>query len=132
MTQRLVWPDAEQVFIDLVDDLGYACGDLPKAEAFSASLPIIWIARTGGSSDGITDRPILDVDCIAMTRRAASEVAQAVRGRVFSSPGTAPGGFLIDSASELTGRSPRPDVDPKLSVIQATFQLSFRPIFNAH
>ena len=124
-----VWPDAEQVVIDMLDDLGYACGDLPRpAEAMLAALPIIWIVREGGATDGITDRPIIGVDCIALTRAQASATAQAVRARIVGSVGAKHGGVLVDYAREITGRTPRPDIDPKLSAIQATFQLSFRPL----
>lgn len=129
MTAGYVWPDAEQVVIDMLDDLGYACGELPKtAEALSDAFPVIWIVRAGGATDGITDRPIIEVDCIAPSRAQASATAQAVRARIAGSAGTTHGGVLVDYAREITGRTPRPDIDPKLSAIQATFQLSFRPL----
>lgn len=132
MTERGKFPDAEQVMREIAAPFGYACTvlpvdpDDPDGRIDESKFPIILIARNGGSRDEITDRPILQVGVLARTRSESWRVADDVRDAVFASPGTAPGGDLVDSAREITGVSQLPDIDPQNRLVEAVYALSFR------
>lgn len=131
MTGR--FPDAEKVMIALAAPFGYACQTLPlgaDGKFDRSKMPIIWVARTGGARDDITDRPLLQIGVLADTRADATRIGEDVRDAVLASGGSRAGGALIDTAREVTGVQELPDIDPLNRLIQASYQLSFRRQFN--
>ncbi|SLG40413.1 Uncharacterised protein [Mycobacteroides abscessus subsp. abscessus] len=130
MTAPGQFPDAEALMIALADPFGYPCTVLPETadgELDTSKFPIIWISRNGGSCDGITDRPIVQVGVMADTRAESWQVAGQLRDAVLASPGTSPGGRgLIDDAREITGVTEIPDFDPQNRLVQATYLIACR------
>lgn len=123
------FPDAEQVLVDMLGEFGHSCTFLPvsaKGEFDREKLPIILIAREGGSCDGITDRPSMRVSVLAATRAEAQRVSGKCRMKILDSAGTAPGGVLVDHAREISGVTFLPDIDPQLRPVQSSYVLSFR------
>lgn len=91
---------------------------------------VIVINRVGGGSDGITDRPLLQVGVYAKdSRTRAWSVAGRVRERLLKAGGRTVDGALIDSVREAQGVQQLPDLNPDNKFVAATFQLSFRRIF---
>ncbi|MGK9270495.1 DUF3168 domain-containing protein [Williamsia muralis] len=76
------YPDAEQVAQNLFTTLGYACKWLPDPDQFDSKLPIIAVARVGGTDDGVTDRAELQIDTWAKDRPGAWALASQVRERI--------------------------------------------------
>lgn len=126
MTDRGDFPDAEEVVCTLAEPFGYACTALPEGVDLAELMPIILVARNGGPTDGITDRPVLQVGVMAQTRAKAWQVAGKLRDALLGSPGTAPVDVQVDSAREITGVSQLPDLDPMNRLVEATYVLSFR------
>lgn len=55
--------------------------------SFTNVLPFVRADRVGGASrDGVTDRPVVDVDVYASTRREAKEIAQLIEQLLLSRP----------------------------------------------
>lgn len=123
------FPDAEQVVIDLLKQFGHACTFLPPKEKFAESLPIIWISRTGGSRDAITDRPIVQVAVFTHARSESWRIADDCREAILAAGGTRVNGVLIDTTREVTAVTALPDIDPQNRMVQATYALSFRRHF---
>ncbi|WP_052068579.1 phage tail termination protein [Rhodococcoides fascians] len=125
-----MFPDAEAVLVTLLDDLGYTCTFLPDEKEWRDMDAVIVVNRVGGGSDGITDRPLLQVGVYAKdSRTRAWSVAGQVRERLLNAGGTAVDGALIDSVREAQGVQQFPDLNPDNKFVAATFQLSFRRIF---
>jgi len=127
-----VFPDAELVVLSLLDDLGYTCTFLPDEAEWKSMPSVIVVNRVGGGSDGITDRPLLQVGVYAKeSRTRAWAVATSVRERMLRSGGKAVAGVLIDSVREAQGVQQLPDLNPDNKFVAATFQMSFRRVFAA-
>lgn len=124
-----MFPDVELVLLTLLDDLGYTCTFLPDEAEWKAMPSVIVANRVGGGSDGITDRPLVQVGVYAKeSRTRAWAVAQQVRERMLRAGGTAVDGVLIDSVREAQGVQQLPDLNPDNKFVAATFQLSFRRV----
>lgn len=125
-----MFPDAELVLLTLLSDLGYTCTFLPDEKDWAELAPIIAVNRVGGGSDGITDRPLLQVGVYAKeSRTQAWAVAGRVRERLLAAGGRAVDGALIDSVREAQGVQQLPDLNSDNKFVAATFQLSFRRTF---
>lgn len=125
-----MFPDAESVLVTLLDDLGFTCTFLPDEKEWRSMDSVIVINRVGGGSDGITDRPLLQVGVYAKdSRTRAWSVAGRVRERLLKAGGRTVDGALIDSVREAQGVQQLPDLNPDNKFVAATFQLSFRRIF---
>ncbi len=107
----MTFPDAEQVAQELFGDLGYACKWLP--DDFDGSLPIIAIARVGGTDDGVTDYAELQVDSWAVDRPGAWALASQVRDRVDSLVyGGDVGSVFVDHAETMIAGQMIPTESP--------------------
>lgn len=123
------YPDAEDVVTTLLSDLGYACTFLPGKDEWDDLVPIIAVNRVGGGSDGITDRPLLQIGVLAATRTAAWEVAGKCRDRILASGNSRVGGVLIDATRESQGVQQFPDLNPDNRFVASTYQFDFRRSF---
>lgn len=122
------FPDAEDVTCDLAETVvgqGKAFNELPE-EALADLLPVAWCFKIGGSCDGITDSPIVQVNIIARTRTEALDLSNKVREAVLDARGRPINGVLIDSTEEKNGIRLQPAPMPKQPMIAATYRLSFR------
>ncbi|WP_280389799.1 hypothetical protein [Nocardia wallacei] len=86
----------------------------------------IYVERVGGREDGVFDNPVVDVEYVAPTRAASKALKRAGQERVRFAGNTAPGGFLIDTAEEVTGAVPSPPVQRELREFTATNRFSYR------
>lgn len=89
-------------------------------------VPYIYVQRVGGKADEITDNPVVDVEYVAETRAASDELMEAGQERIRAAGNTAPGGFLIDFAEEVTGAIPMPPLQRRVRGSLATNRLSYR------
>jgi hypothetical protein len=88
------FPDAETVVMTLLESVA------PTVTATPADLtpPLIRVQRVGGSDDGITDRPRVEVACYGSDRAGAWQLAEQCRQLVLGSTRTRVAGVLIDAA----------------------------------
>lgn len=61
-------------------------------------LPFCRVTDIGGNDDGITDRPLIDVDIMAATFKQARDLAVGVQARVLGCPWRASNGVVLDRA----------------------------------
>lgn len=87
-------PDAETVLMALLEPLA------PTATATPAGLvpPLILVQRVGGSDDGITDYPRMEIACYGKDRVLAWQLAEQNRQLVLGSARTRVGGVLVENA----------------------------------
>ncbi|MFC8182403.1 hypothetical protein ACFULT_26325 [Rhodococcus sp. NPDC057297] len=130
------FPDVELVLLSLLDEFGYTCTFLPDDKdpvsglpMWKTLLPVIAVNRVGGGTDGITDRPLVQVGVFADTRQQAWSVSGQCRNKILASGGTRVDGVLVDSARESQGVQQFPDLNPDNKFVASTFQLSFRRVF---
>ncbi|MFK0249281.1 hypothetical protein ACIQUM_31670 [Amycolatopsis azurea] len=88
------FPDAETVLLALLEPLA------PTVTATPADLvpPLIRVQRVGGSDDGITDYPRMEIACYGKDRAQAWQLAEQCRQLVLGSVRTYVDGVLIDNA----------------------------------
>lgn len=88
------FPDAETVLLALLEPLA------PTVTATPADLvaPLIRVQRVGGSDDGITDYPRMEIACYGKDRAQAWQLAEQCRQLILGSVRTRVGGVLIDNA----------------------------------
>ena len=84
------------------------------------------VLQVGGSTDGITDRPILQVNIIAKTRTEALALSNQIRELVLDIRGRKVGGVLVDTAEEQNGIRLAAALMPKQPMVQSTYMLHFR------
>lgn len=118
------WPDAEAVMVALLDPIAPADTVLSPA----SPLPCIQVNRVGGTDDGITDRPVVQVAVFAATRAQAWALAEQVRRAVLGVAGSLVGGVLVDDARTAVGHQQIPEIDPEDRRVISTYQLSFRQL----
>jgi hypothetical protein len=132
------WPDIETVMCDLLADLGNT-GDRTPAD-LQDHLIYIRIRRTGGTDDGITDRPRVDVEVFGPARNdvdapgvhlagawpAAEQVRQRLtpRGPIIVQSGGRT--VVIDKATQLTGPVEKAWPDPNIRMFAATYLFALR------
>ncbi len=93
--------------------------------------PTVQVQRTGGSDDGITDRPRIQVTCYGATRAQAWTLAEQSRQLILAAAGTAVSGqyvtgVLIDSTRTVTPGQQLPERNPDLRVVGAAYELAMR------
>ncbi|SFO82409.1 hypothetical protein SAMN05421810_10178 [Amycolatopsis arida] len=88
------FPDAETVVMTLLEHLA------PTVTATPAELspPLIRVQRVGGSDDGITDHPRIEIACYGRDRAQAWQLAEHCRQQILGSVRTRASGVLIDAA----------------------------------
>ena len=122
----MVWkfPDAEAVMCDLIEP--HAPASTMLADDWEDHLPQVQVNRTGGAADDVTDTARLQVAVYAATRAAAWNLSSAIRETVLDAVNEAPGGVLIDDATEAIAGQQIPDIDPDDRRVISTYNLSFR------
>ena len=121
------FPDVELVMLDLLRPVA------PTVTATDANIvpPVVVVQRVGGTDDGVTDRPIVQVTCLAATRQAAWAMARQVQQVVLAAGGTAVSGtyvtnVFIDSTRTVTPPDQLPDRNVNLRPVSAQYRLGLR------
>ncbi|WP_405159839.1 hypothetical protein OG203_25685 [Nocardia sp. NBC_01499] len=116
------WPDAEAVMVALLDPIAQTDTVMTPA----TKVPFIQVNRVGGTDDGITDRPVVQVAVFGATRAQAWALAEEVRHAVRAAAGSMVGGVLVDDTRTALGHQQIPEIDPDDRRVISTYQLSFR------
>lgn len=94
--------------------------------------PVIRVLRVGGSDNGITDLPRVEIACFAPTRNQAREMSErcrqlilAIKGRSVTMPDGAPS-VLIDNANTDTPPQQVPYDNPDLTRTNAYYRFALR------
>lgn len=92
------WPDAETTVMALLSPVARTVTSTPSP----LTPPIIRVQRVGGSDDGLSDFPRMEIACYGVDRAQAWAMAEQVRQLVLAAPRTAvatsAGPVLVDSA----------------------------------
>lgn len=118
------WPDAEKVFRDLLTPLARTVTQTDPGETFAE--PIIQVQRVGGSDDGITDRPRMEVAVHAPTRAQAWSIAEDARQTILAAKATRVGGVLVDKTVTETPAQQLPDPVRDVRKVVALYRADFR------
>ncbi len=121
------FPDAELVVMDLLSTIGTTVA----ATGEDITGPTILIQRVGGSDDGVTDRPVIQVVCLAPDRHQAWGMARQAQQVILACGGTVVTGefvtdVLIDSARTVTPPDQVPDKNNALRPVAAQYRLGLR------
>ena len=119
------FPDVEVVLVGGLTQPGRRVMTMTdEGETFETDAVVI--ERIGGTDDGITDRPDVEISCYSRSRAAAQALTEAVRQEILAMGGTKVGGVLIDKAQGID--SPKPIIDPVRNVrrIVTRYRLAFR------
>lgn len=124
------FPDAELVALDLLEPLA-GDGLTVTHTDMDLSAPTIQVQRTGGTDDGVTDRPVLQVTAYGATRQQAWDLFRSAQQVVLASPGTAVSGdyvtgVLIDRARTVVAGRQLPYENPDLRTVVGELGLDFR------
>ncbi|NKY60356.1 hypothetical protein [Nocardia flavorosea] len=116
------YPEYDEVLKALFDGLA------PVVTFIDDDLPAeyIYVQRVGGREDGVFDNPVVDVEYVGPTRAASKALKKAGQERVRHCGNTAPGGFLIDVAEEVTGAMPMSPQQRDMREFIATNRFSYR------
>jgi Protein of unknown function (DUF3168) len=127
MTVLAAFPDAELVFLDLLNGLA------PSVTHTDDNLtpPAIQVQRVGGSDNGVTDRPQMQITCYGGTRAQAWALAEQVRQRILAAGATTVTGdfvtgVLVDSTRTVTPAQQIPERNPNLAAVTALYAAGFR------
>lgn len=93
--------------------------------------PVIRVLRVGGSDNGITDMPRVEVSCYAATRNQAREMSEQCRQIILANKGRSvsmPDGssVLLDNARTDTPPQQVPYDNPDLTRAQAYYRFALR------
>jgi hypothetical protein len=92
------WPDAETTVMALLAPIARTVTSTPT----TLTPPLIRVQRVGGSDDGLTDFPRVEVACYGNDRpeawRLAEQVRQAVLASIRTVINTSAGEVLVDNA----------------------------------
>lgn len=123
-TKLAPFPDAEKVVHALLTPLARTVTQTDENETFSE--PVIQVQRVGGSDDGITDRPRVEIACFAEDRHDAWALAEDVRQTVLACGGTKVDGVLVDKAVTETPAQQLPDLNRDIRKVVAMYRFAFR------
>lgn len=128
VTPDVGFPDVEELLIAYLEQV--APTDTVFPEEISGK--VIRIRRVGGSDDGITDRPRVQVSCAAPTRNEARAMAEQCRqlllvlgGQAVEVPGLARP-VPVDSCRTDTPPEPTPYDNPDVDRADAFYRLGLR------
>lgn len=123
-----LFPDAEDVLMDLLDPFGHVCSGMPKKDEFESLLPIIFCQRIGGgvSPSGIDDVPMMMVLVFHRTRPEARQLSARCREAILGAGRTNVNGVLVDWTREATGVQNLPDLNPDNRAVESTYWMCFR------
>lgn len=120
------WPDLiRAVRPTLVSELGHKVATKvpPQVEQ---ELPFTRLSRGPGSDDGITDRPLLDVETFHSNENDAFDLAETTRQAILAMSGRAVDGALVDTVSTVVGPVEVDYGNPAVVRIVASYRFAFR------
>ena len=134
LTDKLlgVFRDEEAVVLDLIEGyfaklnrVVYTGDQTPADTSLDQVLPFIRVGRTGGApirGSEHTDRPVIDIDVLADTRREAKEIGKLIEQLLLSAP------HPIDDCNVLMSsqRVPWVENSSRIQRMYSSYQLSFR------
>lgn len=88
--------------------------------------PAVQVQRTGGSDNGITDRPTVEVTSYGGTRAEAWQLDEKCRQLILAAGGTVHAGSLVDSTRTATPAQQLPDPRDDLRIVTSSYRLSMR------
>lgn len=117
------YPDAESVVTEILSSVTPVVvtelqSDFPP--------PAVQVQRTGGSDNGITDRPTIEVTSYGGTRAEAWQLDEKCRQLILAAGGTVRAGSLIDSTRTATPAQQLPDPRDDLRIVTSSYRLSMR------
>lgn len=116
------YPEFDEVMKALLDDIAPVVTSVDD----NTPLPYIFVTRVGGREDGVIDNPVIDTEYVDETRAGSKALKTAGQERIRAAGNTAPGGFLIDVAEEVTGAQYIPPHQRNARGATATNRLSYR------
>jgi hypothetical protein len=98
----------------------------------ASKLPVVRVTKFGGADDVLTiDRPTVDVDCYAVSRGAAEDLAEQVRDLLrFTLRGQTVGGVTVSRTRTMVGPHWLPYDDTALRRSGASYELTIRRPLN--
>lgn len=95
-----------------------------------ADLPIVQVARVGGTDDGFRlDRALVDVDVYASTQDAAATLAEEIRGGLLRRlRGTTTGTAVVGRVTTVSAPSRRPYENLSLRRYGGTYEIYVHPV----
>lgn len=124
-----LYPDAEAVMCDLLDTLDPAVPAVTFIDPAWDGQRQFVVQRTGGSDDGVTDRPVLQVDALGPNRSTAWLLARQAQQLILAARDTDVNGVGIDNTDTFTGAQEIPDLDPDDRKVTLSYTLEFRRQF---
>ncbi|WP_443705804.1 phage tail termination protein [Saccharothrix coeruleofusca] len=129
-----VWPDAEELVMALLRQAPALAPTVTQTTPpnLGDNGPVIQVLRVGGTDDGITDRPLVEVAVFAPSYKQAIGIAEQVRQRMLGAGGTRvptptyPDGVLVDRCVTATSPQEVPYDNPELRRKLATYQVELR------
>lgn len=88
--------------------------------------PVIRVQRIGGSDDGVSDFPRIEVAAYGADRQQAWALAEQCRQAILASPRTVVGGQLVDNARTDTPAQQVPYDQPDVRRVVALYRLTWR------
>jgi hypothetical protein len=121
------YPDIELVMLDLLRPLGKTV----TATDAVIDPPVVVVQRVGGTDDGVTDRPVVQITCLHTSRSAAWAMARQAQQIVLAAGGNAVSGtyvtgVFIDSARTVTPPDQLTDRNANLRPVSAQYRLGLR------
>jgi hypothetical protein len=118
------WPDVEVCAVtELVSIAPTYTETPPELER------AIRVFRTGGSDDGITDYPVVEITCYGagdQPRADAWALAGQVREHLLAARGHLFGGALCDDVRTATPPAQIPELNPEIRSVTHSYVLAFR------
>ena len=129
MTDTAVWPDAEQVVMDLIEDLGDVT--IRPDTDLADRLPLIWVRKLPGSTDnGITEVSRVQVDAYAATIDEARGIAAEIQRRFADGRLLETGHGMADRTFTDTSPHEEPAADAENTrLVSAVYRVDCRPNF---
>lgn len=124
------WPDAELVMLDLLSPL-VPTGTTVTHTDEDLTPPCIQVQRIGGTNDGVTDRPLIQITCYGATRQEAWSLTRLVEQHILAAPGHAISGDYVTDAcidyatTSVAGRQ-TPYDNPDIRTVISDYRVDFR------
>jgi len=112
--------------------LAWLTGEFPSARVATEAPAaitgeVIRVLRIGGANRFVLDRAVVDVDCWALTRNGATDLAEAVRDSMcFRLPGTVTAAGVVTAVATISAPIWRPWENTSVRRFGATYQLFIR------
>jgi hypothetical protein len=116
------WADAEKVVMVLLAPIAPTVTSTPNPLV----APVIRVQRVGGSDDGMTDYPRVEVAVYGSDRAQAWDLAEKARQTILASPRSVVNGQLIDNAKTDTPATQTPYDNADIRRVVAQFRFAWR------